>query len=78
MALECRASCGATARSIACSSGLVLLPVRLKNTLATRSRAAPARSIAATVLSKVGAASFPAMAAISASCAFNARAKAGT
>ena len=63
--------------SIAWSASLLSLPARLKNTAATRRSSRPLRSIAATVLVKLGVAASPAIASISPLCASSARSKAG-
>ena len=60
------ASFGAISLSIACTSPSLMVPVWTPYTAVTRSRVSPVRSIAAMVLSKVGAAGFLAMPSISA------------
>ncbi len=77
MASVWAASLGAIAVSTFSSAGLELACATLKKVLATRSSIRPERSIAAMVLSKVGAAVLAAIASISAICCFIAVSKAG-
>lgn len=69
IASSCAASFGARRSSIAWIASLVLAEVIEKKTRLARRKSCPLRSIAAIVLSNVGAAASPAIAAISASCA---------
>src|SRR5437016_3026387 len=62
---------------MASSSSLVLLESRLKNTRLTRSSKRPPRSNASIVLAKLGAASEPVIAVISAICSAMPRSKPG-
>ena len=78
MASLCSESRGATRARTACSTSLVFAAATLKKTALTRFKIRPDRSIASSVLAKVGGAGSSAMAIISARPRFMPSAKAGS
>ena len=77
IAEKCRDIFGEMSRSIAWIASLVWAPARHQKIDETRSSASPASSSACSVLSMVGGSALPAMASISASCAFSAASNTG-